>query len=259
MASHKISYEITREALALTRYRRYFLSMLPEVESLLIVQDRDQKIHTLKQELAKIPRDKAQAEEKLSSDKKAVADAKQAYQENEVATKNVELDIATRRDTIGKLRVQQFETKKNEEYTSLGNDAIRYEEMVDTLETTELELMEKADELSATHAKTIAALAETQVLVDKDIIDLEAKGAESSIRLKELQDERAELVQKVDDGLVKLYDRLLVSKGNDPVAPLKGSQCKGCHMKVTQTTMVNVQAEKAIAQCENCGRILYTK
>ena len=232
--------------------------MLPEVESLLIVQDRDQKIQALRQELARIPRDKAQAEDKLSSDKKAVADAKLAYQENEVATKNVELDIATRRDTIEKLRVQQFETKKNEEFTALGNDVIRYEEMVDTLETTELELMEMADELRATHAKSIEALAETQVLVDKDIVDLEAKGTESTARLDELLAERAELVQKVDDGLVALYDRLLVSKGNDPVAPLKGSQCKGCHMKVTQTTMVNVQAEKAVAQCENCGRILYS-
>ncbi len=232
--------------------------MLPEVESLLIVQDRDQKIHALKQELARIPRDKASAEQKLSSDKQAVADAKLAYQENEVATKNVELDIATRRDSIAKIKVQQFETKKNEEFTALGNDAIRYEEMVDALETTELELMEKADTLSETHAKSIAALAETQVLVDKDIVDLEAKGTQSKERLSELLAERAELVQKVDDSLVALYDRLLKSKGNDPVAPLKGSQCKGCHMKVTQTTMVNVQAEKAIAQCENCGRILYS-
>ncbi|MEO1857115.1 MAG: C4-type zinc ribbon domain-containing protein [Rubritalea sp.] len=232
--------------------------MLPEVESLLIVQDRDQKIHALKQELAKIPRDKARAEDKLSSDKQAVADAKLAYQENEVAIKNVELDIATRRDSIAKIKVQQFETKKNEEYTALANDAIRYEEMVDELETIELELMEKADTLRENHAMASAALAETQKLVDIDIVALEEKGTQSTARLNEVLAERAELVQKVDDSLVVLYDRLLKSKGNDPVAPLKGSQCKGCHMKVTQTTMVNVQAEKAIAQCENCGRILYS-
>lgn len=233
--------------------------MLPEVESLLIVQDRDQKIHTLRQELAKIPRDKAAAEDKLSSDKKAVADAKVAAQENEVTIKSVELDIGTRRTTIEKLTVQQFETKKNDEYTSLGNDVIRYKDMIDELETTELELMEKADELKSVHAKAVKALAETQLLVDKDIIALEEKGGQSQGRLDELLEERAVLVQKVDAGLVALYDRLLVSKGNDPVAPLQGSQCKGCHMKVTATTVVNVQAEKSIAQCENCGRILYTK
>lgn len=231
--------------------------MLPEVESLLIVQDRDQKIQKLRQELAKIPRDREAAEDKLSSDKRAVANAKLAAQENEVAIKSVELDIGTRRSTIERLTVQQFETKKNEEYTSLGNDVLRYKDMVDELETTELELMEKADELKSVHTKAVAALAVTQLVVDEDIVALEAKGALSQARLDELLEERAILVQKVDDGLVALYDRLLKSKGNDPVSQLKGSQCKGCHMKVTPTTLVNVQAEKAIAQCENCGRILY--
>lgn len=232
--------------------------MLPEVESLLIVQDRDQKIKALQQDLAKIPRDKARAEEKLSSDQQAVAQAKKAAQENEVAIKNLELDIATRRDTIAKLKVQQFETKKNDEYTALGEEVIRYGEKVDELETQELELMEKADTLKAQHAKTVEALGETQKLVDQDIADLADKGKECQERLDALLEERGVLVQKVDGNLVALYDRLLKSKGNDPVAPLKGSQCGGCHMKVTASTVVNVQAENAIAQCENCGRILYT-
>jgi predicted nucleic acid-binding Zn-ribbon protein len=231
--------------------------MLPEVESLLVVQNRDQKIQALQQELAKIPRDKARAEEKLSSDKQAVAHAKKAVQENEVAIKNLELDTATRRDTIAKLKTQQFETKKNDEYTALGEEVVRYGEMIDALETQELELMEKADELKATHAQTVAALGETQKLVDQDIADLEAKGKQSQAHLEELEAERALLVQKVDASLLALYARLLKSKGNDPVAPLKGSQCGGCHMKVTASTVVSVQAEKSVAQCENCGRILY--
>ena len=231
--------------------------MLPEVESLLVVQDRDQKIQSQRSELNRIPRDKAQAEEKLSNDKQAVADAKQAFQENQVTIKNTELDIATRRDTIGKLKTQQFETKKNEEFTSIGKDIERYDDMIDELETQELELMEQADELKASHANAVSALEVTQKEVDQDIADLEVKGQQCQARLDELLAERAELIGKVEPKLIALYDRLLKSKGNDPVAPLKGSQCGGCHMKVTPSTVVNVQAEKAPAQCENCGRILY--
>jgi hypothetical protein len=231
--------------------------MLPEVESLLVVQDRDQKIQSQRSELNRIPRDKAQAEEKLSNDKQAVADAKQAFQENQVAIKNTELDIATRRDTIGKLKTQQFETKKNEEFTSIGKDIERYDDMIDELETQELELMEQADELKTSHADAVSALAVPQKEVDQDIADLEVKGQQCQARLDELLAERAELIENVEPKLIALYDRLLKSKGNDPVAPLKGSQCGGCHMKVTPSTVVNVQAEKAPAQCENCGRILY--
>ena len=231
--------------------------MLPEVEALLIIQDRDQKIQILQQELTKIPHDKSRAEEKLSSDKQAMAAAKTAVQENEVAIKSIELDIATRSDTIAKLKTQQFETKKNDEYTALGQEVVRYTEMVDDLETQELELMEKADDLKAAHASATEALATTQKLVDDEIAELDEKAAQSQARLNELSAERASLVENVDANQLALYERLLKSKGNDPVAPLKGSQCGGCHMKVTASTVVKVQAEKAVTQCENCGRILY--
>ncbi|MFC4990656.1 zinc ribbon domain-containing protein [Rubritalea tangerina] len=129
--------------------------------------------------------------------------------------------------------------------------------MVDELETNELELMEKADELKASHSKAMEALALTQKEVNKDIADLDEKANQNKERLQELQSERAELVKAVDGSLLALYDRLLKSKGDDPVAPLKGSQCGGCHMKVTASTVVAVQSEKSVAQCENCGRILY--
>lgn len=231
--------------------------MLPEVESLLIVQDRDQKIQALQQELAKIPRDKARAEEKLSSDTLGLANAKSAVQQNEVAIKKLELDIGTRRTTIDRLKVQQFETKKNDEYNTLGDEIVRYTELVDDLETQELELMEKADELRAAQATAAEALAATQKLVDIDLADLDRKATQAQSRLQEGLEERASLVQKVDDSLLALYQRLLKSKGSDPVAPTKGSQCGGCHMKITATTVVKVQTEKEITQCENCGRILY--
>lgn len=232
--------------------------MLPEVQSLLIVQDRDQKIHALRQELAKIPKDRARAEAQLDSDKQAVMAAKKAAQENELAMKSLELDIKTRKDSIEKLQVQQFETKKNEEFVSIGNDIQRYTEMVDELETNELELMENHDGLEETHAKAVAQLKASSAEIADDLEAFVTKAAELEARLAEVEPERATLTQKVDGSLLALYERLLKSKGIDPVVPLKGAQCGGCHMKVTQTTVVNVQSEKAPAQCENCGRFLYS-
>ena len=41
------------------------------------------------------------------------------------------------------------------------------------------------------------------------------------------------------------------------VVGLVDEVCQGCHMKVTKSTIVAVKAEKQIAHCENCGRILY--
>lgn len=231
--------------------------MLPQVESLLIVQNRDQKIDALKKELERIPLDQAQAKEKLSNDSQAVADAKTALQHNEVAIKNVEADIATRKDTIVKLRNQQFETKKNEDYTKFASEIIRYGEIIDDFETKELEFMEASDKLKANLAKANEALAVTQKEVDQDLVALASKAVENKKHLTDLESDRDSLIANIEESILALYNRLRVSKGSDAVAPIKGMQCTGCHMKITASTSVKVNSQKEIAQCENCGRILY--
>jgi len=127
--------------------------MLAEIESLLVLQDRDQRILRLEEDMKRIPENKERAKERLANDLAAVANAKKAVQDNEVAIKNVELDIGTRKSTLDRLKVQQYETKKNDEFTALGNEIVRYNDEVDQFETTELELMETADELRAAHQK----------------------------------------------------------------------------------------------------------
>ena len=113
-------------------------NMLAEIQSLLILQDRDQRLRSLDEDLKLIPINKERAKERLANDLSAVEAAKKAIQENEIAIKNLELDIGTRKDTLTKLKVQQYETKKNEEFTALANEIDRYNKDVDDLETQEL-------------------------------------------------------------------------------------------------------------------------
>ena len=231
--------------------------MLPEIESLLVLQDRDQRIRSLEEDMKRIPSSKEQAKERLANDIALVANAKKAVHDNEVAIKNLELDIGTRKNTLDRLKVQQYETKKNDEFTALENEIGRYNEQVDELETQELELMEKADNLRIEYKKTEDALAITQSMVDEEIAQLDQRAKEVSAQHEEVSAERTKLAANVNEELLSLYDRLIVSKGGDAIVSAEKSQCHGCHMKVVPATMIKVQAEKEVAQCENCGRILH--
>ena len=88
--------------------------MLPELTQLLILQDQDQALKRLQNDLKRLPADEERARQKLLSDTNAVQLARQKLQENEVATKNLQLQIGTRKETISRLKVQQFETRKND-------------------------------------------------------------------------------------------------------------------------------------------------
>ncbi len=123
--------------------------MLPEIERLLVLQLRDKTIADLEADLKRIPSERDQARQRLNSSEAAVSSAKTALQEGEVAIKAVELDIETRKTTIGRLKQQQFETRKNEEYRALGTEVERYQQEIDDLETKELELMEESDILKS--------------------------------------------------------------------------------------------------------------
>lgn len=231
--------------------------MLAEIQSLLVLQDRDQRILSLEEDMKQIPASKEQAKERLAHDNELVANAKKAVLDNEVAIKNLELDIGTRKNTLDRLKVQQYETKKNDEFTALENEIGRYNEEVDELETQELELMEKADSLRAELQKAEDALALTQSMVDEEIAQLEQRSEEVKAQHEEVSAERAKLAADVDEDILSLYERLMASKGGDAIVSAENSQCHGCHMKVVPSTMINVQAEKQMTQCENCGRILY--
>eukprot|EP00112_Aurelia_sp_Birch-Aquarium-sp1_P008667 Seg19605.1 transcript_id=Seg19605.1/GoldUCD/mRNA.D3Y31 product="hypothetical protein" protein_id=Seg19605.1/GoldUCD/D3Y31 len=232
--------------------------MLPEIAALLIVQDRDHKIQQLEKELEKIPRDAENAKLRYKGDAEAVANAKTAQQENAVAIKGVELDIKTRKDTIAKLKTQQFETKKNEEYTALGAEVIRYTDTVDELETQELELMEEADTLTEKLKQAEEKLVITKQHVEEELAQLKERSTQSKARLTEQKAERKDLVKDVNPSLLAMYDRLFKTKGNGAVSPLVGNQCGGCHMKVVPATVSKAIAEEEVTQCENCSCFLYS-
>ena len=231
--------------------------MLSEIETLLILQDRDQRILKHLNEIKRIPADIKKAEARLANDLAAVNDAKSAIQENNLAIKAIELDIGVRKDTLEKLKVQQYETKKNDEFTALENEITRYKEDVDQLETQELNLMEKNDELLQKLEQCQSALKLTQDLVDEEINNLKQRAESSKEQLRELRTKRNAIIKTIDEDLLSLYERLFKSKGSDAIVSAEKGQCGGCHMKLIPATIVKIQAEKEVTQCENCGRILY--
>lgn len=233
--------------------------MRQDVQDLLELQEVDQEINEVKATLVQIPKRQEAAKERLANDQAAVAAAKAALQENQAATKTVELDVGTRRNSIDRLKKQQFETKKNEEYTKLGEEVVRYEEQVDELETKELELMEKSDELSQKIDEAQAALATTQKFVDEEIAELAGKGKKAEERLANCQELRTRKASEVEEELLSIYDRLFVKREGVAVAPVSSERsCASCHLQVTPATYALAQSGAEVAHCDNCGAILHT-
>ena len=232
--------------------------MLPQIESLLVIQDRDHQIQTLQRELEKIPRDAAAIKGRLVEAQSALDIAREGIQKNELAVKKIDLDRKTRKNTIERLTVQQFETKKNDEFAALGAEIIRYQNMVDELDTQELEYMENSDDLISTFTKANEKLTSIKTGMMDEVKALTEKKSNHSIRIAELNEERATIAKDVEDTTLTMYERVFAKKGNSAVCPLHENQCGGCHMKVISDTVSKTIQEKELSQCENCGCFLYS-
>ena len=231
--------------------------MTTPIRPLLVLQDRDRRLLALGKELERLPAEEQRAKAKLSGDEAAVTKAHDELRHNELDLKKLELDAATRRTSVQRIKVQQFETRKNDEYQALAHEVTRYEKEIDGLETRELELMERADALRSTLALAEQALAKTKSLVREDLDALTERRSHLETEISELRSERASLAADIPEVPLALYERLLKSKGGLAVAPMQDGRCGGCHMKLIASTVIKVQSGKELAQCEDCARILY--
>jgi len=231
--------------------------MLQDIEKLLILQDRDRKIRSLQQQIKRAPLERAELEARQSASSAGLEATKQKAREVEVAKKKLEVDAQAKRDSIGKFKGQQFQTRKNEEFQALSNEIKRYEKDIQEIEDRELDLMEEVEKMKAAVAAAEKEAIHVKSTILTQLSDWELKLKSSQIELDRLQAERAGLTSGIDEDLLSRYDRLFASKGDAAVVPLEHEVCMGCHMKLTTQTAVRVKGNQEIVHCEQCGRILY--
>jgi uncharacterized protein len=229
----------------------------PELEQLLVLQDRQQKIKQIQTEIKTLPLQRKNLESQLSASAATVEALKQKARHVEIERKKLELDVGTRTESISRLKTQQYQTRKNDEFQAIGHEIERYADEILKLEDEELELMVEADKLKGEIDAAEKTANGTKQLIGRQLDDLEAKSKTLQSREEELVEERTALADEIDADLLSRFERLFKSKGDAVVVAIEHGVCTGCHMKVTTATAARVKAGKEIVSCENCGRILY--
>ena len=231
--------------------------MHSELEQLLILQDRQQRIRHIQAEIRTVPLERAHLESQLAATAASMETLKQKARQVEVDRKNLELDVGTRAESIARLKTQQYQTRKNDEFRAIGHEIERYENEIRKLEDQELELMIEADKLKAEVEVADKSARATKESIARQLADLESKSKALGSQQQELESERQALAAQIDDDVLDQFERLFNSKGDAAVVAVEHGVCTGCHMKITTATAASVKAGKEIVNCENCGRILY--
>jgi predicted nucleic acid-binding Zn-ribbon protein len=231
--------------------------MLDAIERLLALQDRDQKLRTLRLELQAVPTEIA-SKQKLIADSAARLElARTRAKAIEVEKKSLQVEAASKRDQIARYKTQQLQTRKNEEYTALTHEISNVENLIAQIEDKELALMEEADSLAPQIAAADKTHADEKARLEGQIALLREKEGNLKIRIEEVQKSRASSLEGIDEELLESYERLFETKNARAVVSVEHDVCTGCHMKITAQTSLALRSDKSIVSCPQCGRLLH--
>lgn len=231
--------------------------MLETIEKLLVLQDRDRKIHRVQAELAHISPERQSLRAKAAATQGQLDAAKNRVKQIESERKRLEIDVESQKTQIEKYANQQLQTRKNEEYRALAQEIEHCKAAIIKIEDAEIELMEQAEAAQKEVLRAMADANEAKKMVESQVAELDQREANLKKELAEVLQGRAELFSAVEESARLRYERLLKSKGDNVIMGINHGVCGGCHMKLPAQILVNCKSQKEIVTCSNCGRILY--
>jgi predicted nucleic acid-binding Zn-ribbon protein len=231
--------------------------MLELIEKLLVLQDRDRKIHRVQQELAQIAPERETLRARATATQTQLDAAKNRLKHIESERKQRDLEAGAKKSQIEKYANQQLQTRKNEEYKALAHEIEMARAAIFKIEDAEIVLMEQAEAAQQEVVRATLEANEAKNVADSQVAELGQREENFKQELAALQQGRAELASAVDESARNRYDRILKSKGENAVVGIEHAVCGGCHMKLQQQLVVACRAQKEIVTCSSCGRILY--
>jgi uncharacterized protein len=171
--------------------------MLDVIEKLLILQDRDRKILRTRDELIRIDPERQEFRKKLEVAQAKLEALKLRGKHIESDRKKLELEADASKQNIDRYSIQQFQTKKNEEYKALGHQIDSAKAVIVKLEDQQLELMEQGETAQKEVTAQQQVVNDVKKLVDGKLAELAQREQVLKKELADLEVNRSELAGAV--------------------------------------------------------------
>lgn len=231
--------------------------MHADLPPLLDLLAADLKRLATEKEIKALPEDAARVEALVQKEHDAIESAKRRVRELELKSKQVEGSIRTAEERATKLRQQQVQVKKNDEYQALTREIADAEAEAGRHEEAEIAILYELDDARAASAREEGVI-RARIREHEERL---ARIHERLARLRAQQVGETEAVAArraaVSATALALYDRLAKAQRHPCAVPLDHQTCRGCHMRVSNEVAEEVRKAQRIVTCEHCNRILF--
>jgi hypothetical protein len=231
-------------------------TMSEAVDLLLKLQSIDYQLGELERSKDYLPDMISQLEGEIKQAQTELAGTKDQLEATRLENKRLELRVKDKQIELERLQKQMLIIKTNKEYDALAREIDHVKADIAASEDGILSTMERIEALQKEigekeeRSQQIQAGNGTQLGSIKGEMD----SVGDKIQIKE--DERHNIIVRLDDGLVSVYERVRRGKGGGAVVSVKNRACTGCHKTLPPQLVQEIRRAERIITCDSCGRIL---
>jgi uncharacterized protein len=231
--------------------------MLPDLKSVIRLQEIDNRLGELNREITALPKHIAEIEKKLISHERKLEADRAALSGNQKERKKCEGDIQLQEQKISKLKDQMLQAKTNEQYRAFQNEIEFCQKEIRRFEDRILELMGESDPLDKNVKAAEGALKAERSQVEAEKQQARDRTTADERAAAELQKERAAVVGGIAPSTYQLYERVRKGRRGIAVAEAVDGRCSACQMALRPQFAQELKRGDQIMSCESCQRILY--
>ncbi len=228
-----------------------------KLETLGKLQSLDSKIDEIKKVRGALPEEVGDLEDEI-------AGYQTRLEKQSLDQKNLEQAIAANKSAIKdaeklirKYEEQQMNVRNNREYDAITKEVDLQQLEIQILEKRMKEASEKIKDKKEEEKETKEILTERGKDLESKKNELDTITKESESDEQKIKKERKKAEKKVEDQLLKSYEKLRKNMRNGlAVVSVRRGACGGCFNIVPPQRQAEIREKKKLIICEHCGRIL---
>ncbi len=231
----------------------------PNIEKLLILQERDKALFEIESSIADIPVKKSIITDKIKEEKFALELVSKKYSDADVERSNLRLLRRSKEEKAESMNEQrQSLMKKPTEYKLLESSIENLKKEASDIEEKEIELLYKIDELKLVLEAEKELRDKNIKMFERELERLDAEKKSLEDKLNDARFQMRESEKSISQEYLDAYNSIKTQKKRRPfVVKIEDGKCGGCHLKLS--TEIFEIAKKAAdpTNCEMCGRLVY--
>lgn len=233
------------------------MSTSETVDALLELQRLDAVIEELREEKESLEPEVRDAEDRVREVRRGLEEARGELEAAQQAHRSDQRSIDAGRETLRRLKERADEVQNMKQHRAVRAELATARKNLQAAEEEAFESMQRMEDAEDRVEELEEELEEAREEHRERSEEVEARSRELEEDIAEREGRRKAYVDRLDDEVVSMYERVRRGTTDDVLAPLSHDHCGHCFTMVPPQRRNEILAGRSLYRCEGCGVILH--